>query len=194
MPPHLAAYRRTWADLHPGWEHWLWDEGSLGWLQNRDLFDRAEEITPHVGQFRSDLARYEILLHHGGAYVDCDMEARKPIDDLLHCDVFACRETDTFLNIAVIGSAPNHPLFADLVDGLPARVAACDGMGWRPNRITGPHYFTPAARRHGVTELPQEAFYPYAYDELDRANEEFPDSYAVHHWDNKRKLKGVPRV
>lgn len=195
MPDHLAEYRSTWMHHHPDWEHRLWSETDLTWLQNQELFDRAEDHTEHVGQWRSDVARYEILRLFGGVYVDCDMECLAAIDELLDCGLFVGRENDQFLGNTVIGSVPSHPLLVELVDNLPARVAATAGRGWRPNRITGPHYLTWRARgRDDVTVLPEETFFPYAWNELDRGNEEFPSSYAVHHWDNQRKLKGVPRV
>ena len=193
MPDHLQAYRQTWADLHPDWEHRLWGEADLTWLQNRELFDNAEDFTEHVGQFRSDVARYEILRLLGGVYVDCDMEARRPIDELLGCDVFVCRETPKFLGNTVIGSVREHPFLVDLVDLLPARVAATKGNGWRPNRITGPHYLTTVAERHDVTVYPTGHFFPYGWNELERAGEDFSDAYAVHHWDNQRKLRNQPR-
>lgn len=193
MPEHLAAYRRTWMEHHPEWEHRLWTEQNLTWLQNQELFDRAEDHTEHVGQFRSDVARYEILRLHGGVYVDCDMECLRSFDELCDVEFFAGRECDRFVNNAVLGSVPAHPLLVELVDNLPARVAATRGRGWRPNRITGPHYLTPAVERHGVTVHPAQFFYPYRWDELDRANEAFPDSFAVHHWENARKRRRRPR-
>ena len=33
-----------------------------------------------------------------------------------------------------------------------------------------------------VTILPPDAFYPYGWDEPERRHDEFPGSYAVHHW------------
>lgn len=195
MPAHLADYRAGLIEAHPDWEHRLWSEADLTWLQNRDPFNDAERFAPgSEGQFRSDIARYEILRLMGGVYVDCDVECLRPFDDLLDCEFFAARENDRFLGNTVLCSVPGHPLLVDLVDMLPARVAATAERGWRPNRITGPHYLTSVAESHEITVLPSVTFFPYAWDELDRAGEEFPDSYAAHHWANQRRLKGRPLV
>lgn len=192
LPDHLAEYRRTVVDHHPGWEHRLWGDDDFGWLQNQSLFDRADELAPgSEGQFRSDVARYEILRLMGGVYLDLDIEVRAPLDGFLGVECFAGWETDRFANNAVIGATRWHPLYVDLVDRLPASIEA--NAGKRPNRMTGPHFFTPLAVEHGCTIHPRETFYPYAYDELERADEEFPGAMTVHHWDNQRKLKSVPR-
>jgi mannosyltransferase OCH1-like enzyme len=197
MPEHLQAYRQSVIDMHPGWEHRLWGDDDFGWLRNQDLFDRASEIAPgHEGQLRSDIARYEILAQHGGVYVDCDMEALAPLDGLLSHRAFAGWELDgVWVNNAVLGVEPGHPLIAELVRRIPASVQRAEGRGWRPNRITGPHLITPVVRahRHTVEILPAATFYPYAYDQLERGGEAFPDSLMVHHWDNARKRRGVPR-
>lgn len=186
MPDHLAIYCTTWAEHHPGWEHRLWTDGDFGWLRNQRLFDTAQRHTPHVGQFRADIARYEILHRFGGVYVDCDFECRRPIDDLLDADSFAAwEEDDVWVNNAILGAVPAHPLMADLIARLPASVARHRGK--RPNVMTGPQFLTQRARRHHITVHPARLFYPYSWSELDRQGEDFPDVYAIHHWDNARR-------
>lgn len=186
MPVHLEAYLATWVKVNPGWEHRIWREDDLGWLTNQALFDNAEWHTARVGQFRADVARYEILHRFGGVYVDCDFEARRPIGDLLvDVDCFAAWETEgVWINNAILGAAPGHPLFAELIRRLPGNVARRSGKP--PNVVTGPQFLTPIARRHKITVFPAETFYPYLWNELERGDEEFPDAYAVHHWENRR--------
>lgn len=192
MPDHLAAYVATWAEHHPKWGHRLWGEGDLDWLTNQRLYDEAEKHTPAVGQFRSDVARYEILHRHGGVYVDADFECLRPLDELLtgvRC--FAAWETDgVWVNNAIMGAEPGHPLFAELIRRLPSNVVRKRGR--RPNHLSGPRFLTPVARAYrDVTVFESALFYPYRWDELDRAGEPFPDAYAVHHWDNARKRAAV---
>jgi mannosyltransferase OCH1-like enzyme len=189
MPDRLTAYVRTWRDLHPGWDHVMWS--SFDWLDNQHLYDNAEAITPHVGQLRADLARYEILHRHGGVYVDCDMEALRPIDDLLGVQCFAGWETDgVWVNNAVLGCVPGHPLMRDLIDAAPASIE--QNAGCRPNRMTGPHLLTPLARRHGITVHPSSFFYPYHFTQVGSRSHDYRDAYAAHHWWNRRKRDGVP--
>ena len=170
----------------------MWREADLRWLTNQDLFDHARDITEHTGQFRADVARYEILHRYGGVYVDCDMRCQKPIDELCDVPVWAAWEKDGWwVNNAIMGARPGHPLFAELIEALPANVAA--NVGSRPNVLSGPQFVTPIVAKHDVVIHPSAMFYPYRWDELERDGEEFPDAYAVHHWENRRKMRGVPR-
>lgn len=192
LPEYLQSCVASWRRVNPGWDHIVWTDVDFGgWFDNQELFDEAEQFTEHVGQFRSDIARYEILRDVGGVYVDCDFEARRPLDELLAgVDCFAAFETnDVWINNAIIGAVPGHPLLFDLVAGLAANVDKHAGK--RPNVMTGPQYFTPLARRRDITVFPAEMFYPYRWDELAASGNEFPDAYAVHHWANRRKLRRV---
>lgn len=195
MPIELAENRRILMEALPGWKFRLWDDDDFGWLQNQGLFNRANEIAPgSEGQLKSDLARYEILRLLGGVYMDLDITPGgrvEAFDALAEVDCFAGWETPQFANVAVLGAEAGHDLYVDLVDLVPESILA--NLGKRPNRMTGPHFFTPLALKHGCTIYPQSAFYPYACNELDRSGEKFPESVLVHHWANQRRLKGKPR-
>lgn len=192
IPPAYAKHIAGWRDLHPGWGVRLWAEDDLTWLQNQELFDRAEEIAPgSEGQFRSDVARYEILHRHGGVYLDCDIAPRKPLDDLSDHAEWACWEVDgVWVNNAAIGAHAGSVWLTDLIGRLPGNVRRHRGK--RPNHLTGPRFITRPAVTHGVHLLPSTAFYPYLWNELHRKGEDFPDSYGVHHWGNARKRQGAP--
>jgi len=192
LPDHLAAHAQSWVDLHPTWDYRYWTEDNLPLLRNQALWDTAESIVPghSVGQFRSDVARYEILHNYGGIYVDCDMEPLRPIDDLIAgLTAFAAWETDTLANNAFMGATPNHPWVMALILGVPDRVARHRGKS--TNAITGPAYVTPLAFQHGVTLLPREKIYPYSWDELERRGETFPEAYMVHRWHHRMTIKGL---
>lgn len=188
MPDHLREYVASWTRVHPGWEHRVWGDDDLDWLQNQALFDAAEDHAENTGQFRSDVARYEILHRFGGVYVDCDFEALHPIDELVEgVDCFAAWETEgVWVNNAIMGAEPGHPLFADLIVGLPGNVERHRGA--RPNVTTGPQYVTPAARWHDIRLFPSAMFYPYLWSDLGTPAERgpWPGAYAVHHWENRR--------
>jgi mannosyltransferase OCH1-like enzyme len=198
MPEHLVAYGRRWQELHPDWEFRLWREGDLRWLANQDLFDRAAELSPrNVGQFASNIARYEILLREGGVYTDCDMEPRRPIDVLLEgTDCFTAwhpatenYDDRTYLTNALMGAVPGHPVFASLVDGIAESVESNAGL--RSIFTTGVRYMTRRLRAEGLidamTVYPAVTFYPYGTDELDdaQAADAYPESFAVHRWNNR---------
>jgi mannosyltransferase OCH1-like enzyme len=187
MPDQLAEWGATWQHHHPEWEHRLWTEDTLPPLVNQDIYDRAEAIAPdNVGQLRADVARYELLATYGGVYVDCDFECRRPLDELARLDAFAAWEAPgRWINNAILGARPAHPLFIELIERLPLNVKRHHGR--RPNVLTGPQFLTPVARKHKITVLPKAMFYPYTWAELDRAGEPFPQAWAVHHWWNRRR-------
>lgn len=195
MPEQLVAYGETWTRHHPDWEFRLWTESSLPPLRNQRVFDAAERIAPrNVGQLRADVARYEILHTFGGVYIDCDLECLRPIDELVDgVECFAGWEVQgVWVNNAILGAAAEHPFLDELIAGLEHNVVAHAGK--RPNILTGPQYLTPIYWRHAdwVTVYPKTHFYPYLYSELDRAEDVFPDSWAVHHWANRRRRDGRP--
>lgn len=189
IPPMYAEFIEGWKRLHPRWEHRLWTEDNLPTLRNQALWDRAPDIAPRaVEQFRSDVARYEILEQFGGVWVDADFEPRKPIDPLMD-EPWAVAEGRWVAN-GIIAITPGHSLMDRAIRALPHSVKIKRGQ---PNtRISGPQFFTRLAIEAELKVLPEQWFLPYSYRELHRAGEDFPDAYAVHHWHNQRRLKGTP--
>lgn len=189
VPPPFEDFMKTWMDHHQHWMFKFWTDDSVPELRNQDMFDAAEEIAPgYEGQLRGDIARYELLWRFGGVYVDMDFECQKNIDALIRrVQCFAAwEETDVWVNNAIMGAVRQHPFLEALVFGLPDRVLHNTG---RPNVITGPQYLTGVYRafKGDVRVFPKELFYPYLWNELERGNEEFPEAYAVHHWNNARR-------
>ena len=193
-PDWIARCMDSWVTHHPRWRFRLWTEQDCVGLQNQSLYDLAPQMFPdHYHQFRSDLLRYEILAAEGGVYVDSDMECLRPIDALVgkHIGHFACWEIEfKWINQAIIGTTKDRLLFNMLVQDLDHRVSLLSGL--KPNVVSGPQYFTLYARHSSITVYPKVFFYPYLWSELHRDNESFPDSYAVHHWNNKRRERATP--
>lgn len=197
-PEWTQPFAATWEQ--PGWEvrDWTDDEvKSLFPLRNQAIFDRAQRLCPdHVGQLRSDVVRLEILERFGGVYVDTDFECLRPIDDLIAgVDCFAAWEIQgKWINNAIVGAVPTHPFIERLIRGLPANVRRYRGA--RPNKVSGPQYVTRQWNRDGrrVRIFDQRRFYPYGYKEIAEhgPGDEFPDAYAIHHWANQRRERGVP--
>jgi len=195
LPDEFRAYHEGWIALHPGWKVILWGADAGGWavepLINQDLYDRAEEISPQAPhQLRSDLLRYELLLDWGGVWVDIDFQPQKPIDPLCFgVDAWACwEEPGKWINNAILGVRPNHPLMRVIVDGLGANIAKFGPAGDNTNK-SGPMYITALALKHGVVVYPREYFFPYGWRELHREKESFPDAYAIHRWNHRRSMQ-----
>jgi hypothetical protein len=60
-----------------------------------------------------------------------------------------------------------------------------------PNEQTGPQFFTRTLNRLrndgalDFTLFPPQHFYPYHFSEPERAEEPFPDAFAVHWWGHR---------
>lgn len=190
LPDEFARYGRGWQELHPGWTVTDWqNSAALPALVNQDLFDRAREICPHDWKrFQSDILRLELMRQFGGVYVDTDMEPLQPLDPLLQSGAYAAWEVqDVFVGQAFLASEPGHLFFDRLIAGLEANVR--QHVGQSTTRISGPQYVTDVFTRfpEGVTVLPKRFFYPYLGTEINTADGPWPDAYAVHHWNNRRR-------
>lgn len=185
VPAAEQAFGATWLHHNPGWAMRTWRDWDMPPLYNQVAYDNAADLAQ-----QADLARLEILLRHGGVYLDTDFEALAPLGDLLEdVECFAASEDGKFLGTAVLGCVPGHPFIRRLVDEAPASIAAHPGEG--PNRQTGPWYVTEqlaryrttaVGRRAPVTVFPPELFYPYHFSQPERRFDHFPDAIAVHHW------------
>ncbi len=117
MPEYIPRFSREWKRLHPDWEYRLWTDADVETLDFdlKDLYNKSS----NYGE-KSDILRCEILLKHGGMYVDTDFEVLKSFDEFVEkYDFFAgveyphpIRETNRMLLVsnALIGTAPNHPI------------------------------------------------------------------------------------
>lgn len=195
-PAHLVSLGLRWEELNPGWEFRIWRDGDLRWLQNQDLFDRAAEYVPvdGIGQFKADVARYEILRKFGGVYVDFDVEPLKPFASLLGVPAFAGWEEDgRYVGNTVLGSVPGASIWTDIIESLPGNAAKHKGRAatW----VSGPRFLTRVyeSDRSQLKVYPQRYFFPYSYNDLgkdtDPALKQYPDSYSIHHWEHQRKRR-----
>lgn len=203
LPMPLVRLVQRWRDLHPTWTHQLWTDDDLGWLANRDLYDRAAELVPahSVGQLRADLARWEVLWHHGGVYADVDFEPLQPIDWLCNrpwvTESAARRRLDDgrpLVANGLIALPPHHPLADRMIAAVRHACEHADG-GRQASRVTGPWLLSRMLVDWDVEVRPADEFYPYRWDELD---DDFDASgcVAVHHWWHRRqqrhRTEGVP--
>lgn len=84
IPNKYSKMRRTWKKNHPHWQHMFWDDKSitrfLSMYYPAFLKTYNEYTLLHQ---KVDSARYFIVYHYGGFYVDMDTCSLKPLDDLL---------------------------------------------------------------------------------------------------------------
>jgi mannosyltransferase OCH1-like enzyme len=192
MPEHLRDYLRRWEALHPDWDLRVHTPGTLPELRNQDLFDQPEKYSPasNPWQWKSDLARYELLYDVGGVYIDADLEPLKRIDPLLEgAQAVAAREDRVYINNAFLGSVRRGRYIEAILAGLRRSVLAQPRA--RVNRQIGAHYITRVARRTpgSVRILDTGLIYPLHWSELDqRDTKPVGEAYTRHHWWNKTQL------
>ncbi|HZR59135.1 MAG TPA: glycosyltransferase [Terriglobales bacterium] len=82
LPEQLRAYRETWLNVMPKWEHKLWTNKEVA--EYKFVDPRLEELFSRsltIGE-RVDILKYDIILKHGGVYADTDCVCLRPFDIL----------------------------------------------------------------------------------------------------------------
>lgn len=176
LPDAHRAYGDGFARLHPEWEMRLWTDADLLGL---GIGERELAAVRKPSEL-SNLMRYEVLRRFGGVYVDTDVECLRPFDDLLRgVECFAALELPGRVGTAVLGCVPGHPAFVRAA----ALARQTLGTGAHSADANGPYLVSLILEQEpGVTIFGAERFYPYRWDEPERADEDFPDAYAVHRW------------
>lgn len=174
VPQVVTDRIKQWSDLHPHWQVRLWRDVDIRDLRNQEIFDAAR--TPAQ---KAAIARYEILYREGGVYVDCDVECRKPIDELAeNSSGFACAEDDDVVGVAVLGSAPGSPVLEDAIQRIPESFTNETDVPCQ----TGSRFFTKTFLRHTEHQLLWwDTFFPLHWSGQKFAPVE--NAYGVHLWD-----------
>jgi len=103
----------TWQKVCPDYEIVEWNEHNYDMTQSQ-LIKNA--VRAKNWALAADMMRAEILLKHGGIYLDTDVELIKPFDDLLEYSFFIGYEAKLWCNNAVIGSEAGHDVLKKVVD------------------------------------------------------------------------------
>lgn len=113
LPDSALKCIRSWKQYCPDYEIIVWNEDSFDVNYNaytKEAFDAKKWA------FVSDVARLFALVHHGGIYMDTDVELLKPFDDLLHLEAFSGFESDNQIPTGIMAAKKGHPLFVQLLN------------------------------------------------------------------------------
>ena len=188
--PQLLGNIHRLQELNPGWEIRLWRDGDLDWLQNRSYFESAQTWAG-----RANIARYEIILQHGGFYVGADFEFLRPIDaaGLPAEGLVVVPERRGYFNNAFFAAAPHHPFLARLVGHVGPSIDFHSRCGHPTQVFSGPVFFTDELLTWSEetggrwSEIPRDLVYPYSWDKLAHHSGPWsPDVIAVHAWNQAR--------
>ncbi|MGU3537394.1 glycosyltransferase [Methylobacterium sp. A54F] len=209
IPERFVAFRDGWLRHHPGWTYRLWTDADVAAFVRAAEPGLADLLDGHDRAIcRADIARYLILKHHGGLYVDLDFECLRPLDPLLDgaslsiglepeshlaTNAAQARNFSRILCPSLIACRPGHPFWDAVTADLAAARAKADVLD-----ATGPFLLTRTYERLArqglagdVRLLPAAAVYPVdkfacwdgglhdlAFRELATRR-----AFAVHHWD-----------
>lgn len=177
------------------WQKYLSDYQFVEW--NEDNFDinfnlfvkQSYEAKKYA--FVSDYVRLFALYHHGGIYMDTDVEVLKPLDPFLKHDAFSGFEDEHYLQSGTMGSTQGHQWIKELMEYYQNRSFLLrDG---KQDMTTNTAMMTRNGSRHGlvlngkyqvlkneVTFYPRTYFSPYDY--IDGGSFITDKSYTIHHF------------
>ncbi|KAH3822308.1 uncharacterized protein LOC127831054 [Dreissena polymorpha] len=126
IPSDLVAARQTCLNIHPGYGYTLWNKTAINQLIDAHYPDVRElyESYDHWVK-RADVARYLVIHHYGGWYLDFDIECLNSFDKLTNKAFKEKRSIVVRLTDPVgfsndfIGSTPHHPFMAEIISSLP---------------------------------------------------------------------------
>lgn len=196
-PAKIAKCLDSWKRHLPDYEVVLWDTERFD-MEAVPWVKEAFEAKKYA--FAADYIRFYALYHHGGIYLDSDVEVLRSFDPLLELPYFAGAETAGTIEAAVLGAEKG-----------------CDWIGHCLGYYQGRHFrredgtydirmlpeimqeripeLRPIARVEGGLEalkqkdpaeavwiLPPDYFSPKVFDS--RRVMLTPDTYAIHHYQN----------
>ena len=121
-PRQVLDCVESWRRFCPGWEIREWGNDFVSTVDNRYV---REAFSHRKWAFVADWVRLYALVHHGGFYLDTDMEMEKPFDDFLGEKFVISWERmngRTNFNCGVIGCEPGNEVATGLLalyDDLP---------------------------------------------------------------------------
>lgn len=170
-------------DLHPGWDAVTYRDPI-----DPTAFPLTADLWPActTGAQLAGLVRLEALWHHGGIYLDSDVELYRPLTPLLGVAAFAAWEDANTIPDAVLGAEAAHPAIAACLDHA-RRVIEGQHGAWRDAWESGPGATTTIfPGRDDVLVLPPGSFYPYHYTAKHLRHHphatDQPWAFGAHHW------------
>jgi hypothetical protein len=195
-PEPQRALRAGWRSLHPGAEIVRWDEHNAP-VEHPYL---AAVLARRSYSKASDFMRLWLMIHHGGIYLDSDVECIRSLEPLRTRAFFVGFQRECgfdpleCVNSAVLGARRGHWAARELMRRLLERDDGTNApMESGPRLISaflvelGLEYSDDevciAPPNHDpIHVFPRRTFYPYSWEEPPDRRRIGPDTFAVHHW------------
>jgi len=175
----------SWSERLPDFTIMRWDESNAP----IDLPYIADALADRNWAFASDAARVEVLREHGGVYLDTDMLVVGDFEQFLEHGVFVGAESDEFVNAAIVGARPGHPVIEALCEHYRATAYDSQSLETIPRVITGVlggYGLAPGAEISRIVDpesgdicvYPAAHFYPFPWEASARRDVD-PESFAT---------------
>jgi len=207
LPPTFKKWVSTWKERHPSWQHILWtDEMNRKFIATDfpwflETYDAYETNIQRV-----DAARYFILYHYGGVYVDMDFACLRNIEPLLegetcvlgreHDEHCKTHKKSLIISNAFIACAPKHPFISMLCNEAGTALPKTYSSNTRVLESTGPFMLTRVfeqfPEKKSLKVLHYSAMYPLTKSEAKKAlpveeapaeiKEKLKNAFAIHYY------------
>ena len=129
LPEKYKRFNESWINHHPDWKIMYWDKNKIYDLIkfNYPTLKKIIDNYPYMIQ-KIDMAKYLILYHYGGFYVDMDTICHKSFKNLYLIKEFknydlVCSQMEIIpylkiVNNGIIFSKPRHPILLLLLNKL----------------------------------------------------------------------------
>lgn len=141
FPEDVKACMESWKLWLPDYEFIHWDMEKISDIDNLFLKQALER---KKWAFAADFVRQYAIYHHGGIYIDTDVEVYKSFDDLLTHKAFIGRESSMhldgrravrYLTSHCMGGEKHHPFFKASLDYYADRPFVLSHQEWLPDNL-----------------------------------------------------------
>lgn len=188
LPKDALKCIESWKKYCPDYEIIEWNESNFD-INCCDYVREAYEAKKWA--FVSDVARLYALVHHGGVYMDTDVEVLKPLDDILSYEAVSGFEAKDRIPTGLMACQKGQALFVELLhDYDNAHFIKEDGtfnITTNVTRITntclkyGLKLNNTLQTVNGFTLFPYDYFCPKNYET--KVVDLTENTYTIHHFD-----------
>ncbi len=118
MPELAISCIKSWEEKLPDYEIIAWNEDNFD-INSNEYVKQAYESKKFA--FVTDYVRLYALYHHGGIYMDTDVEVLKPFDKFLEHRAFTGCEDDMMCVTGTMASVQGHKWIGNLLSGYDSR-------------------------------------------------------------------------
>lgn len=137
---------QSWKEKLPDYKIIEWNEENFDIHINKYV---EEAYNSKKFAFVADYVRLFVLFHHGGIYMDTDVEVLKPFDNLLNLPGFVGFEDKELVSTAVIGSQKGNLLLKEWLETYNDRHFIENG---KINSVTNVRVFTNILLKYGMKQ------------------------------------------